>query len=289
MAGLVDLPCFNAVCRRKFVSMESTAAMEFLPIVAAPSTSRDTLVVSIHDVAPLNRKLVDELLASLRHRGVRACSLLVVPDYHHQGLATKDRHFVSWLRELESAGHEIVIHGYFHERPRRANETIADRFFTCFYTAGEGEFYDLDYAEALRRITAARDEFRTIGLKPRGFVAPAWLLSTEAERAARDAEFEYTTRLQTVHDLRSGERFFARSIVYSLRSAWRRKASRAWNATLFRVLKGGPLLRISVHPPDYSHPRIWRQIVNFIDATIGSRTATTYQDWIAEQRLRRGA
>jgi uncharacterized protein len=268
--------------------MESTAAMEFLPIAAAPSMSRGSLVVSIHDVAPSNRKLVSELVVALAHRGVYACSLLVVPDYHHQGLATKDQQFVSWLRELASTGHEIVVHGYFHERTRRANESISDKFLTRFYTADEGEFYDLDYAESLRRITTARDEFRANGLKPRGFVAPAWLLSTEAERAARDAEFEYTTRLQTVHDLRSGERIFARSIVYSVRRAWRRAASRAWNATLFRLLKGSPLLRISVHPPDYSQPAIWRQIVNFIDSTIRSRTTTTYQDWIAEERLRRG-
>jgi hypothetical protein len=268
--------------------MESTATMEFLPVVAAPSMSRDSLVVSIHDVAPANRKLVDELIAALTHRGVRACSLLVVPDYHHQGLATKDRQFVSWLRELESVGNEIVIHGYFHERPRRVNETVSDKFLTRFYTADEGEFYDLGYGEALRRITTARDEFRANGLKPRGFVAPAWLLSAEAQRAARDAEFEYTTRLQTVHDLRSGERFFARSIVYSVRRAWRRGASRAWNAALFRLLKRSPLLRISVHLPDYSHRAIWRQVVNFIDATTGSRTATTYKDWIAEQRLRGG-
>jgi predicted deacetylase len=189
---------------------------------------------------------------------------------------------------LESNGHEIVIHGYCHERPRRANETIRDRFFTRFYTNNEGEFYDLDYPESFRRITFARDQFRAHGLKPRGFVAPAWLLSAEAERAARDAELEYTTRLRTVRDLRSGADFPARSVVYSVRNVWRRAASRAWNAALFRLVKSNPLLRISIHPPDYSHPEIWRQIVDLIDATSGLRAATTYQDWIAEQRLRRG-
>jgi predicted deacetylase len=269
--------------------MESAATMEFLPVVAAPGVSRDFLVVSIHDVAPSNRELVDEVVAALGHRGVRVCSLLVVPDYHHQGLFTKDREFVSWLRDFELDGHEVVIHGYFHERPRRPEESLRDKFLTRLYTAGEGEFYDLDYDEALHRITAARDEFRASGLKPRGFVAPAWLLSTEAERAARDAELEYTTRLQTVRDLRSGNEFAARSIVYSVRSNWRRTVSRAWNAALFRVLKGNPLLRVSIHSPDYSHPAIWRQIVNLIDAALGSRIATTYQDWIAEQRSGRGS
>ena len=268
--------------------MESAATMEFLPVAATPAASRDFLVVSIHDVAPATRDAVEKIISELVRIGVPVCSLLVVPDYHHQGLATKDRQFVSWLRELESDGHEIVIHGFFHERPRRANETIRDKFFTRLYTADEGEFYDLGYDEAFRRITMARDEFCASGLKPRGFVAPAWLLSAEAERAARDAELEYTTRLQTVRDLRSGEEFPVRSIVYSVRSSWRRAISRAWNAALFRLLKSSPLLRISIHPSDYSHPAIWRQIVDLIDAAIGSRTATTYQDWIAEQRLRRG-
>ncbi len=268
--------------------MTSVVANQFLPLVAAAAATTDSIVFSVHDVAPHSRDVTEKIIIELAHRGVSTCSLLVVPDYRHQGLATKDRQFVSWLRDLQSAGYEIVIHGYFHERPRHANETIRDKFFTRLYTADEGEFYDLDYDEALRRITAARDEFRASGLKPRGFVAPAWLLGAEAERAARDAELEYTTRLRTLHDLRSGEEFPVRSIGYSVRSRWRRAISRAWNATLFRLLKGNPLLRISIHPPDHSHPAIWRQIVDLIDATSGSRTATTYQDWIAEQRLRRG-
>ena len=163
---------------------------------------------------------------------------------------------------------------------------MRDKFFTRFYTSDEGEFYDLDYAEAFRRITMARDEFRAHGLKPRGFIAPAWLLSAEAERAARDAELDYTTRLRTVRDLRSGQDFPARSIVYSVQSAWRRAVSLGWNATLFRILKSNPLLRISIHPPDYSHPEIWRQILDLIEATSERRAATTYQDWVAEQRLR---
>ena len=44
-------------------------------------------------------------------------------------------------------------------------------------------------------------------------------------------------------------------------SGWRRAVSRAWNAGLLRFLKNNPLLRLSIHPPDYSHPAIWRQIV----------------------------
>jgi predicted deacetylase len=268
--------------------MSTIAATDFLPLVATGAAARDFMIVSLHDVAPSSQGITNTIISELARRGVSVCSLLVVPDYHHQGLFSRNQQFVSWLRELEADGHEVAIHGYFHERPRGANETLQDKFLTRFYTQQEGEFYDLGYDEALSRITRARDEFRASGFKPLGFVAPAWLLSKEAERAARDAGMEYTTLLHKVCDLRSGGNFVARSIVYSVRRAWRRELSRMCNATLFRYLEGKPLLRIGIHPPDYSHPTIWQQVTALIEKSIGSRTATTYQDWIAQQRLRRG-
>jgi len=268
--------------------MTSAVATQFLPAVAAASATRDYLVVSLHDVAPSTQSVCDKILSELTQRGIRHCSLLVVPNYHHQGASMQDRQFVSWLRNLEATGHEIVIHGYFHERPRRSGESFLEKLVTRFYTQGEGEFYDLDYDEAFRRIKTARDEFVSAGLKPRGFVAPAWLLSREAERAARDSEMEYTTRLRTVRDLRSGETTPARSLVYSVRNGWRRTVSVGWNATLSRVVKDQPLVRLSIHPPDFSHPAVWRQIVDLINDMAPVRTPTTYQDWIAEQRTRRG-
>lgn len=268
--------------------MTSAVATQFLPAVAAASATKDYLVVSLHDVAPSTRAGCDKILSELTQNGIRHCSLLVVPDYHHQGESMQDRQFVSWLRNLEAAGHEIVIHGYFHERPKSARAGLVEKFVTRFYTQGEGEFYDLGYDEAFRRIKTARDEFVSAGLKPRGFVAPAWLLSAESERAARDAEMEYTTRLATVHDLRSGEIFSARSLVYSVRNSWRRATSIAWNGLLSRIVGDKPLVRLSIHPPDFSHPTIWQQIVDLISEMATIRTPTTYQEWIGEQRQKHG-
>jgi uncharacterized protein len=267
--------------------MSTIAATEFLPLVATAGAAADSVVVSLHDVAPCTQQITNTIISELSAHGVRVCSVLVVPDYHHEGLFARDREFVTWLRGLEADGHEVVIHGYFHERPPQTKETLRDKFVTRFYTRNEGEFYDLSYEEALRRITTARDEFRAHGLKPHGFVAPAWLLGNEAQRAVCDAQLEYTTRLRSVCDLRSGNIFPARTLVYSVHNGWRRVLSRSWNAALFRLLKTKSLLRISIHPPDYSQPAIWNQILGFIEATKNVRTATTYQDWIAEQRLKR--
>src|SRR5437763_8342805 len=125
--------------------MTSAVATQFLPVVAAASATKDFLVVSIHDVAPSTQLIVEKILSELSTKGVRHCSLLVVPDYHHQGASMKDRQFVSWLRNLEAAGNEIVIHGYFHERPARTCETFLKYIVTIFYTIGDDVLFDLSY------------------------------------------------------------------------------------------------------------------------------------------------
>ena len=264
--------------------MTGAAATSFPIFAAAASSARQPLVISVHDVAPSTRAAAEKILKELARHHVDVCSLLVVPNYHHQGEAIADRSFVRWLRELEADGHEIVIHGYYHQRPATGHERLTERFVTATYTAGEGEFYDLAYEEALERITRARDQFLAAGLKPRGFIAPAWLLGRDAERAAADADMEYTTRLTSVLDLRTGEAFHARSMVYSGRSAWRRWVSRGWNRALFLAQTHQPLVRLAIHPPDACHPHIWGQILRITDQLLETRVPTTYRDWVAERR-----
>ena len=99
---------------------------------------------------------------------------------------------------------------------------------------------------------------------------------------------EYTTRLTGVRDLRFGDNFHARTLTYSVRNGWRRAASLAWNGVLARHLAGALLARVSIHPPDLNHQEIWQQILRLTDRLVEDRTATTYRDWIAERRTRRG-
>jgi len=264
-------------------------ATSLSPIFAlSAEADREALIVSLHDVAPATQPAAQAIVAELSRHRIPVCSLLVVPNYHHRGSFAEDRVFVRWLQDLEAQGHEIVIHGYFHDRPQRSGENLPEKFFTRLYTNGEGEFYDLDYDEAFRRITQAREEFVRAGLTPRGFIAPAWLLGSAAEQAATDAEMEYTTRLTEVRDLRSGDNFRARTLVYSVRSGWRRAASLAWNSMLARQLAGASLARVSIHPPDREHPEIWKQILRLTDRLVENRTPTTYRDWVAERRARAG-
>jgi uncharacterized protein len=269
--------------------MTSVAATQFLPVATTASMVGRSLVVSLHDVAPATWDIAKKIVGELQHHGIRATSLLVVPDYHHVGASLQNAAFASWLRDLESSGHEVVIHGYFHQRPRGIGDSFSARFITQIYTQDEGEFFDLPYDEALRRITKAREEFEAAGMKPRGFVAPAWLLGPEAERAARDAGMEYTTRVGSVRDLREGITFPTRSLVYSVRNEWRRSTSLCWNAMLARVVRRDSLARVSIHPEDYMHPAIWDQILRLLTAMRSERTPTTYYEWTAEWRIRRNS
>jgi hypothetical protein len=267
--------------------MTTATATQFLPVITSSASAQaDSLVVSVHDVAPVNRPIVEPMLEKLAKAGVRICSLLVVPYYHREKLIAEDPSFLSWLRGLEADGHEIVIHGFFHDRPRRADESITEKIVTRIYTRDEGEFFDLSYDEALRRITQAQEVFREAGLQPRGFIAPAWLLNAEGEKATRDAGLEYTTRLRTVRDLRTGETFGARSLVYSVHNNWRRVASLAWNRLMLETAREKTLLRLSLHPPDLQFPAIWEQVERFIKEAMTTRTPTTYRDWLADQRQR---
>ena len=70
--------------------MTEAVAADFLPVLAAESPTR-SFVVSVHDVAPATREASGKIIAALKDAGVRTASLLVVPNYHHQGALPRIR------------------------------------------------------------------------------------------------------------------------------------------------------------------------------------------------------
>jgi predicted deacetylase len=118
------------------------------------------------------------------------------------------------------------------------------------------------------------------GLDVVGFIAPAWLLGDEAERAAHNLGFAYTTRLGGVLDLRSGEWTPSQSLVYSPRSAWRRSVSLAWNSWLAARLRKNPLARLGLHPPDWRYDKIRTQALRLAREAAADREVIRYRDWV---------
>jgi len=244
------------------------------------------IVVSIHDVSPLTRDRTEAILGDLKRLGVPVTSLLVIPDHHRRGLISEDSAFAQWLRAKCGLGHEAVLHGYFHLREPRSAEGLRKRLITRSYTAGEGEFFDLEKPAARHLLDRGRAALEACGVRASGFIAPAWLLGAEAEQAVREAGFEYTTRIATVSDFLSGATHRSRSQVWSVRAGWRRTCSLAWNAGLNRTTGKARLTRVGIHPPDWDHPAIRRQILKIAGEALAGREAMTYAGWLS--RVRRG-
>ena len=242
------------------------------------------LVASIHDVSPSTRQQTDRILEDLRGLGCAKTSLLVIPDHHRRGRISADAGFCDWLKARLAEGHEAVLHGYFHLRGEKPGDGLAKKLVTQSYTAGEGEFFDLEREEAARLLRNGLNELAAANITPTGFIAPAWLLGSEAEAAVREAGFDYTTRIATVVDFKKGTTQRSRSLVWSVRARWRRVCSLAWNRALFLANKSSPLLRIGIHPPEWDHRTIRHQILLLTRAALADREAMTYQKWLLQQR-----
>lgn len=240
------------------------------------------LVVSIHDVCPATWEASRAMVADLLGAGVGQISLLVVPHYHHGRKVGQEPGFGGWLREMVRQGHEVVQHGYYHERVSTARLRGWRRLMATHYTAGEGEFFDLTPEEARPLLRRGREELtELLGDAPQGFIAPAWLLHPMLESCLPEIGLRYTTRIDGIYDF-SGPRFFpARSLVYSARSSWRRACSLAWNALLAARLAEAPLLRLGLHPPDWGFSALRQQALKIARQALASRPALTYEAWLA--------
>lgn len=242
------------------------------------------VVVSIHDVSPATLERTKEILTDLKRAGAIRCSLLIVPDHHHRGLVSDSDPFAGWLRSGCEQGHEAVLHGFYHLRENKQSDGVLKRAVTRSYTAGEGEFFDLPKDTALHLLARGRAALEACGISPTGFIAPAWLLGSEAEQAVRESGFGYTTRISTVSDFQTGKVYRSRSQVWSVRAAWRRTCSLAWNFLLFQKTLQAPLTRIGIHPPDWDHPRIREQILRIVAKALAARQPMTYDGWLSQMR-----
>jgi predicted deacetylase len=244
-----------------------------------------TLIVSLHDAHPGSAPAIEEQLAFLAAYGIRAASILVVPNFHHGAPVAKDAAFCDAVSKWQAGGNEIVLHGYFHDRRESPRETLGTLFWTRLYTNREAEFLDLPAEEARIRLRRGRELFAEKGWNARGFIAPAWLMAPPVTGLCAELGFAYTNTLRELiplHPTGARSAIASQSLCYSARSAWRRVASGAWNRKLFGKLRETNLIRLSLHPHDLEFPLLRRQIDQIVRASLkrGFEPAT-YADYVA--------
>jgi uncharacterized protein len=233
-----------------------------------------SVLVSIHDVTPALAADVARLWQLCIERRVTP-ALLVVPDWH--GGWPLDRHpeFVEWLRARAAEGSEIVLHGERHDEAG-LTRTVGDSLRAWGRTASEGEFLTLDAAGAGERIARGLACLQRHGLRPVGFVPPAWLARQEGHRAVGAAGLGFSEDEKSVWLFPSGQKISSPVVRWSARSPVRAWGSVAVARARWMLQRGAPLLRVALHPQDLAHPATARSLAVNLDRWLTAHRPISY-------------
>ncbi|MFC1768634.1 DUF2334 domain-containing protein [Nanoarchaeota archaeon] len=234
------------------------------------------LTVSIHDVTPKFRGELSEIVSELDRRGVGSRSILVIPNYELQHDISQDDSFIAWLHQLREGGDELVHHGLEHVSRNRAYRTLAGWFMGEVFAQGCAEFQNTGYEEARKRIQRGREILQNAEISAEGFVAPAWLLNPDSERAVRDEGFKYTTYVNKVRIFSEGD---VQSEVVGFASQPRAVdyVIRMYDLYLSHVkLRNRELARVAIHPQDMWGKGTFDYALKTIDQLMQNRTLVTY-------------
>jgi len=252
--------------------------------MAVPEKFSKSLIVSLHDAHPGSQAQIAEQVEFLATYGITCSSILIVPEFHHSGPISGNKEFCEAVSNWQEKGHELVLHGYFHDRQESPPEKLSTIFWTRLYTNREAEFLDLPRETARTRLEKGRTIFETQGWRGRGFVAPAWLMAEGLTNLLAEMGFAYTNNVNQIIPLLPGlnQVKSSRSLCYSTRAAWRRFASGIWNKNLYSRLRDTDLIRLSLHPRDLEFPLMRRQIDQILRASLKRGfQPTTYGDYVA--------
>jgi uncharacterized protein len=147
-------------------------------------TRAGQIAVALHDVEPATFDRCALIRDWLGDHGIERVTLLVIPAPDLHPFHDRRPEMVHWLAECAARGDAIAQHGFQHRAsaaaPRRSNPAA--------------EFLGLDVDETRRAVEAGRRVLRLAGVRPRGFVAPAYAY-TDALRETLAASFDWWASL----------------------------------------------------------------------------------------------
>jgi len=235
-----------------------------------------TLLVSIHDVTPAFAPAVVQLWTMCTRHSVTP-ALLVVPDWH--GDWPLDRHpaFIEWLRQRAREGAEIVLHGERHDEhglPRATGDAVR----AWGRTAREGEFLTLEEAAARERIDRGITRLTNLGLRPVGFVPPAWLAREGCHRAVAAAGLMFSEDETSIRLHPIGRRLRSPVVRWSARSSLRARGSVAVARGRWLLQRRARFPRLALHPQDLSSPTTARSLEPTLERWLVSHGAAGYAE-----------
>jgi len=236
------------------------------------------LVVLIHDATPAFKSELNEIVSELDRIGIKKRSVLVIPNYYEKNNILGDVGFIEWLNGFKDNKDELVLHGYEH---LSTNHNYSSRFQKILGTKvnhGEAEFQNISYKEAREKIQKGKQLLEKVGISSKGFVAPAWLLNPESEKAIKDSGFDYCTTFRHIHFIPQQKKEKAEAIVFTSGKGLVNKMFALYNHDLVhRVFKKRRIARIAVHPKDL-HSGRFKHILDLIKKVRKGRELATYAD-----------
>ena len=254
-----------------------------------PFPSPRKLVVSLHDVTPAHLLRLRRAEALFRRMEVDAVQYLFVPEFHGRYRASEYPDFLDWCRRDRSFKVSWWLHGYYHlDNPpelKPVELSLVDRLKRRFLTAGEGEFLTLDSAMQRRRIIAGLEEFSHCfpGVKPAGFVPPAWLFKSETLLPLlRELGLPYTEDHNHLYDVNRNLVKFAPVVTWATRTLFHKYGSLVVCPLRARWFQRESIVRVAMHPHDFDHPITVKNIERVLGMLRKDRTVVLPEnlDWV---------
>ncbi len=219
---------------------------------------------------------VETLWALCAARGVTP-ALLVVPNWHGDWPLERYPDFMQWIQARVQDGADIFLHGERHDEvglPRGWR----DQWRAFGKTAREGEFLTLDPPAARERVERGLALFARLGLKPVGFVPPAWLARDSCVGVIGDLGLSYYEDDASITDLENHSRFLSPVVRWSARTPLRARGSVAVAEWRWRAQRAARYVRIALHPGDLQSPITTRSVERSLDRWVASRRPIRYQE-----------
>ena len=257
------------------------------------------LVVSVHDVAPATLPATKAWATRLADPAVPLSFLVVPGPWRGSALSAAGRdgeELAEWLRDRQSRGDEISLHGWCHRADVRGGLLRAGT--GSVLARGAAEFWALDRRESRERAAAGRAVLQRRGLTVRGFTPPGWLCSRSARAGLADTGLDYVTSHTGMTDLATARRWTAPALCHRPARAGANAGRAAAGMVIERAgavpLRSSPLLvragrsvRLALHPEDLTRAGLAELSVRAVrDCLAAGAVPATYSDILALLRDR---
>ena len=208
--------------------------------------------VSLHDVSPAQAHDIELALELAHSHGVKP-ALLVVPNFHGKAPLTDHPQFCDRLRALQAEGHEIYLHGFFHQsRPWSESSGVSrakHMFAQKVQSGGEAEFSDVSPEEARQRLDDGERMLKDAGLTIDGFIAPAWSMPGWVLPLLGERGYSFSEDHLRIYDPARKQSRASVVLNYASRTPGRLLSSVAW-CRIARPARRVIPARIAIHPAD---------------------------------------